>query len=109
VGLSESEVWHRSDPTRSLQHPKAKQAIRHCNRCRWLKLGHKWQQKLLYADVGGSQATWLKEGCSGPWGLQCKVCRAAAENPDQHHSPYITGLKGARQSEVPWKAFGSAF
>ena len=104
MGLS--EVWQRSRPEVCSTLPKARNAIKHCNRCRFLKHGHKWQQKLLYTDVGGLQSTWLKESPgTGPWGLQCKICHAAAANPATSPSPYVLGTKGAKQSEVSCKAW----
>ena len=71
---------------------EAKEAIKKCNRCRWIRFRQKWQKKL-----GNS----LQEAPSTqPWGLRCRDCYAACEQPESSTSSYILGTKGAKRSVV---------
>ena len=80
---------------------EAKEAIRKCNRCKYLKNSAKWIRRLVYRD-GDVWHTWL---CEAPitqaWGLGCKICRAKCANPEQSSSPFIRLTKGSTCREAP--------
>ncbi|CAE7623486.1 unnamed protein product [Symbiodinium sp. CCMP2592] len=80
---------------------EAKEAVRRCNRCKFLKNKDKWFGRLLYRD-GDVQSTWL---CEAPptqaWGLGCKLCRAKCAAPEQSSSPFVRFTKGSVCREAP--------
>ncbi|CAE7337953.1 unnamed protein product, partial [Symbiodinium necroappetens] len=84
----------------------AKEVVRRCNRCKFLKNKEKWLRRLVYRD-GDVQNTWL---CEAPmtqaWGLGCRLCRAKCATPEQSSSPFVRLTKGAVCREVPLTRFG---
>ena len=68
-------------------------ALKNCNRCRWIKNRVNWQERCSYVLRDGSKTSWLQPSSeSEDFGLHCSLCRQYGKCP---LSPYVAGTKGA--------------